>query len=712
MTVLQTLELFCFGAPGARVDGGDPPRDVVWKKHLALLIYLALSPDRSRTREHLRGLLWPEKDEQLSRQSLNEAVRRLRIRLGDERLVTRGDVIEMSGERLSVDAVHLLELATRDPTKALAQVRGDFLEGFTVEDAPGFEEWAMHERERQHSRVAGILVKHGDKLLAASRFAEAREAGRRALGIRPFDELAVRLVMLSASYGGDQAGGLAAYHEFTTQLAAIGEKPSRELTALAERIRKESSRPPPRPEDAEPPLVGRERIYQEAFSVLTDALAQGPGTLVVIGAPGMGRSRLLVEAATRLVREGEAVVAQARPLESDHDAPWSTLRLLMRGGLSQAPGLVGADPADLGILAGLVPDLASRVTPRQALDAAQVAAALKAVLVAVAEEKPLALVIDDAHLADGMTLGALRAAVEGLPRVPVALVVSALDPADGAPREWLELRGAVGRGLRGATVRLDPVSDADLRRLVDALGQWCKEDADRDRLVRRLSYETSGNPFFAVTLLRGLAHMATFREDFAAWPPKGNTFQSPMISLPDLTRTAIAARVSLLSKESQKILEAASLCGLALDLDLLATLTELPRAQVDDHVTQAERRHLVRWDGERYAFAAPLIAEVVRNESLTPGQRTTLTRRAITALSTRTDFDARVLIAELKARAHPGPDSFDEAAGLTREAIEGAGARTARRALAAAQRAAGKAPTAGQRETIHALQAAIGQLTG
>jgi len=90
----------------------------------------------------------------------------------------------------------------------------------------------------------------------------------------------------------------------------------------------------------------------------------------------------------------------------------------------------------------------------------------------------------------------------------------------------------------------------------------------------------------------------------------------------------------------------------------------------------------------------------------------TLTKRAITALSTRSDFDARVLIAELKARAQPGPDSFDEAAALTREAMKGAGARTARRALAAAQRAAGKEPTAGQRETIQALQTAIGQLTG
>ncbi len=58
------LELQCFGAPTARLDGHPAPAQVLWNKHLALLIYLALSPNRTRTRSHLLGLLWPEKDEE------------------------------------------------------------------------------------------------------------------------------------------------------------------------------------------------------------------------------------------------------------------------------------------------------------------------------------------------------------------------------------------------------------------------------------------------------------------------------------------------------------------------------------------------------------------------------------------------------------------------------------------------------------------------
>lgn len=51
-TALPTLALRCLGLPSARVNGGEPPPEVVWRKHLALLTYLVLSPESTRTRSH------------------------------------------------------------------------------------------------------------------------------------------------------------------------------------------------------------------------------------------------------------------------------------------------------------------------------------------------------------------------------------------------------------------------------------------------------------------------------------------------------------------------------------------------------------------------------------------------------------------------------------------------------------------------------------
>ncbi len=65
------------------------------RKHLALLIYLALSPNRRRTRVHLVGVLWPEIGEAQARHSPNEAIRRLRAHLGAARVESDGDSVSI-----------------------------------------------------------------------------------------------------------------------------------------------------------------------------------------------------------------------------------------------------------------------------------------------------------------------------------------------------------------------------------------------------------------------------------------------------------------------------------------------------------------------------------------------------------------------------------------------------------------------------------------
>src|SRR5688572_20551248 len=99
---LPQLQLTCLGPPTAQLDGHAPPREVLWQKHLGLLIYLALSPERRRTRSHLVGMFWPEVPEQRARKALNESVLRLRKRLGAQRLRTEGESLLLDGDDLDV----------------------------------------------------------------------------------------------------------------------------------------------------------------------------------------------------------------------------------------------------------------------------------------------------------------------------------------------------------------------------------------------------------------------------------------------------------------------------------------------------------------------------------------------------------------------------------------------------------------------------------
>ncbi len=69
------ISLKTLGPLEVRVDGHEAPRELLWRKNLALLIYLARSPDRRRTREHLVGVFWGDKPDSSARHSLNEALR-------------------------------------------------------------------------------------------------------------------------------------------------------------------------------------------------------------------------------------------------------------------------------------------------------------------------------------------------------------------------------------------------------------------------------------------------------------------------------------------------------------------------------------------------------------------------------------------------------------------------------------------------------------
>ena len=695
---LPSLELKCFGPPTARLAGGDPPPDVLWRKHLALLIYLALSPQHTRTRDHLLGLLWPEKTQDKARHSLNEAVRRLRAGLGSERLVSEGETLRLSGAALDVDALRSTELT-----------EGDFLEGFGLGDAPAFEDWAAAQRSK--FRAAGVesLLKQGEAALGENRLRRAREAGRRALALDSSSEMAASLLMRAAALAGDATAALAVYHQFRERLREdMGEDPGQELQALAERIRtRKWRRASAQLADIDPPLVGRSDVYATAFALLEEALKSGGRCLVISGDPGMGKTRLINECAERLALAG-AVVVRARPLESDHDSKWSTLRLLARSGLAAMPGAAGADPRALGVLAGLVPELAERFEPAAAQDAGDVSAALASLLGAVAEEQPVGVLLDEAHLADGNTVAALEAAARSLGAAPVILVLAVDPSASTIPRELLRLMGEVGRGVRGASVRLDPFGTDDMRDLVAALAAWCEGPEQVERLARRITFEAGGNPLYAVTLLRGLDRTTTLKEDLVSWPPQAATMEGALpFTMPQLANMAVVARVAELDEESQAVLKAASITGVALDLPLIAALAESPLERVEEVLDLLEQRRLVVYDGTRYTFSAALIPQVIRGECITSGQRRRLRKRAIEALQARGDLESRVLLAELRAKVEPDDAAFGDAVEIARTAHEDGSLRTAQRALAAAARMAAKGDPA-RREVVAGLRTSLG----
>ena len=206
--------------------------------------------------------------------------------------------------------------------------RGDFLAGFSLRDSPGFDDWQFYMAE-------GLRQEAGDalrKLLAIHgrerQFDLAIDCGRRWLALDPLNEEAHRQLMLLYALNGQRSAALHQYQECQRLLQSeMGIAPERKTSELFGRIEQGaiptvasdggpvvvaagpsgaaspfegSSRTASRQSLPQPltPFIGRERDLAALDRLLSDPQVR---LLTILAVGGMGKTRLAIEAATRLV---------------------------------------------------------------------------------------------------------------------------------------------------------------------------------------------------------------------------------------------------------------------------------------------------------------------------------------------------------------------------------------------------------------------------
>ncbi|MBE0593836.1 MAG: hypothetical protein IH616_15695, partial [Gemmatimonadales bacterium] len=267
------------GPPDVRVDGAAPPAELMWRKNLALIVYLARSPRRTRSRDHLMGLFWADKPEASARHSLREAIRVVRKAVGEDGLLTEHDQVRLADHavHLDVDDFRAREEA-RDWSAAAAMVAGEFLEGFGVPDSSGFEDWIVSEREEWRRRTVHALVTNAAAQLSAGRLTPAAEAAMQACTLDPGSDAGAVTAMQALALSGDRSGALACYERLEARLGELGAEPESATRTLARRIQKErtwrlSGEVPVDPslgaESRRAPLVGREHELRQLLDLFS-----------------------------------------------------------------------------------------------------------------------------------------------------------------------------------------------------------------------------------------------------------------------------------------------------------------------------------------------------------------------------------------------------------------------------------------------------------
>ncbi|RMF30837.1 MAG: tetratricopeptide repeat protein [Chloroflexi bacterium] len=293
---------------GATITHGDTPVEgFISAKAQALLCYLAVT-GRPHSRQALAGLLWEEMPESAARTNLRQALSNLRRLVGSHLRITRHTVafnreapywLDVEAFETDVGKGLLAEGKNLQPTSLHAAVdlyQGDFLAGFSVRDAPAFEEWVVVEREWLWELAVQALDQLAAYHAARGEYDPATRYVRRLLTLAPWREEAHRRMMLLLACRGQHSAALAQYDTCRRVLAEeLGVEPSAKTKALYERLRTA-----PEPQSNLPPeatsFVGREA----ELVALSQRLADPRCRLVsIVGPGGIGKTRLALRAAAQ-----------------------------------------------------------------------------------------------------------------------------------------------------------------------------------------------------------------------------------------------------------------------------------------------------------------------------------------------------------------------------------------------------------------------------
>jgi DNA-binding SARP family transcriptional activator/tetratricopeptide (TPR) repeat protein len=724
---IQLLSVRLLGSP--EVSFGRRGLRFGRKKALALLCYLAADGGKHSRRE-LAELLWPQSEERRARTDLRGILTRLRKTLGEDGarsygygegvrfLAIEGDLLGVEprgveldlltleaavslsrsetsgsspGSRSVNDAVGRRDLIAR-LKGALKVYRGEFMEGFSLEDAPEFELWLEAERARWRG-VFGELCEGVSRLQSeAGRLENAMATARVWVGQAPYEEAAHRRLLELLSAAGDSEGALLAYEQFRSALSRELEiEPSPQMRELAERLREEVEERASLGTslarsaatsllELEVPFAGRHEEFGALVSEYHACVSsEEPRICAMIGDAGIGKTRLAKEFLGWARARGADVLKGAA--SEGAGLPYGPLVEALRPRIERerAPDDLLED-AWLAELSRLLPELKERYpdlpSPTSGEGETAKGALFEAItrtVGALTSRAPVVLSLDDLQWADATTLEVLdyagrRWAEQG---APVLLVIAARLKEIESHLSFERWLPSMRRRLPVRSLLLSPLRNEDVEGLLRRMAKGDSGPAEAaevpeegsegsdeapaalQRFGKRLAAETGGQPFYIIETLKALLEegklVVRVRPDEGAVLEVSSALRTGSALsglLPHSVREVIRGRLSRLSPATSELLAAGAVLGRGFGFEPLVDVAGLGEAEglrgLDELV---ERRLLLEEGGDRdrqeegsllyrgatYSFSHEKIRQVAYTES-GQARRQVLHRRAFKVL--------------------------------------------------------------------------------
>jgi DNA-binding SARP family transcriptional activator len=636
--------------------------DLGGQKQRSLLAVLLLHANEVVSSDRLIEALWEDEPPETAAKALQVYVSQLRKQIGRKRLQTKapGYALRIETDELDLARFHALRAEGR-PGEALQIWRGPPLDEFA------YRRFAQTEIAQLQDIYLACREERIDADLAAGRPADVVGELESLVAEHPLRERLRGQLMLALYRTGRQAGALEAYTDARRALVdEVGIEPSRELRELHQAILNQDSAlelAGASTGDAEPSrgaFVGREAELAELVAGLDDAFAGGGRVFLLVGEPGIGKSRLAEELAGTARARGARVLV-GRCWEAGGAPaywPWvQSLRAYVRR--ADSPSLRAQLGPGAAHVAQLLPELhdlfpdvgePTAVEPESARF--RLFEATTSFLATASRTCPLVLLLDDLHAADEPSLLLLQFLARELGDSRL-LVIGAYRDVDPTPRN--PLTAALAELTREPVTRslaLSGLDIGDVRSFIELVSGETPSDA----LVAAIHEDTNGNPLFVGEIIRLLATEGGLDTGAARRP-----------AIPQSVRDVIARRLGHLSEECNRALVLASVLGREFSPDALAAVAEIPQDRLLDTLDEAmEARVVADVPGlpGRLRFAHVLIRDTLY-EGLTTARRVRLHRKVVETL----EAGSRADVAELAHHSIAGSE-FDKGALYARGAAD------------------------------------------
>lgn len=627
----------------------------------SLLAFLVLHSESVQSREQLASLIWPESTEAQARTNLRQLLHNLRRALPVEcsLLVSDNHTVRwLPDHSCSIDVVEF-EAAARAAENAKG---GDSAtEREALEQAARlyqddllpdlYDDWLRPKREQLRLQFAEILsrlaalsekegdlpagIRHAARLLALDQLREG------------YYQILIRLHMRNH----DRSSAIRVYHQCLRNLQReLGVSPSKETQDLFKQALK-SEAAPNRPAEPPPlaatklqPMVGRKAEWERLLDCWHSASQGVPRFAVVVGDPGVGKSRFAEELYEACSRDpGQAVARAWCYLAHGQHAYGPVAEWLRTEPLRVARGLL--PKPQLAELARLLPEILVEnpdIPPPQPLTDSWQRLHLYEALSATLRlaPKPLMLLIDDLQWCDHDSFDWLHFLFRSTAADRFLVLGTVRTGEISRDHPLASLMRELGQSGRLSEFSILPLSEEETAALAVQTGTR-EFDAG---FLNTLYQTTKGNPLFVVESVRALLED---RGSKSAVPPR--------------LQAVISARLAQLSAPAYELAGLAATIGRPFSSDLLAKAADWDEDSLSRALEELWRRHIIDGQGSgSYDYTHGLLRDVAYSE-LSPIRRRTLHRRVARALEELYPPDFEALSGWLAAHYDAG--------GMAQEAI-------------------------------------------